>query len=171
MSFFVLSNTFEVMKKFVLLLIGLFAISFGYSQKMEFDFLASSLDETILKDYQYIKPHFLGNQVARKIKLIDLAYKWEDPPTAMRSTPLIKIEKQPIYFALRKVISPRFYKNKIKAKSMTKDEAIEQIIQVLDVALMIRYQDTETLESMLRGIDNGDNVVEIFREKIDLIYF
>lgn len=159
------------MKKFVLLLIGLFAISFGYSQKMEFDFLASSLDETILKDYQYIKPHFLGNQVARKIKLIDLAYKWEDPPTAMRSTPLIKIEKQPIYFALRKVISPRFYKNKIKAKSMTKDEAIEQIIQVLDVALMIRYQDTETLESMLRGIDNGDNVVEIFREKIDLIYF
>ena len=171
MSFFVLSNTFEVMKKFILLLFGLFTISFGYSQKMEFDFLASSLDETILKDYQYIKPHFLGDQVARKIKLIDLAYKWEDPPTAMRSTPLIKIEKQPIYFALRKVISPRFYKNKIKAKSMTKDEAIEQIIQVLDVALMIRYQDTETLESMLRGIDNGDNVVEIFREKIDLIYF
>ena len=171
MTFFVLSNIFEVMKKITLLLIGIFNFSLGYSQKMEFDFLASSLDESILKDYQYIKPHFLGDQVARKIKLIDLAYKWEDPPTAMRSTPLIKIEKQPIYFALRKVISPRYYKNKIKAKSMTKDEAIEQIIQVLDIALMIRYQDTESLEGILRGIDNGDNVVEIFKDKIDLIYF
>ena len=171
MTFFVLSNIFEVMKKITLLFIGLFTFYFGYSQKMEFDFLASSLDESILKDYQYIKPHFLGDQVARKIKLIDLAYKWEDPPTAMRSTPLIKIEKQPIYFALRKVISPRYYKNKIKAKSMTKDEAIEQIIQVLDIALMIRYQDTESLEGILRGIDNGDNVVEIFKDKIDLIYF
>jgi len=69
------------------------------------------------------------------------------------------------------VISPRYYKNKIKAKSMTKDQAIEQIIQVLDIALMIRYQDTESLEGMLRGIDNGDNVVEIFKDKIDLIYF
>ena len=138
---------------------------------MEFDFLASSLDESILKDYQYIKPHFLGDQVARKIKLIDLAYKWEDPPTAMRSTPLIKIEKQPIYFALRKVISPRFYKNKIKAKSITKEEAVEQISEILDTALMIRHQDTEALESMLRGIDNGDNVIDVFKNNIELIYF
>ncbi len=138
---------------------------------MEFDFIANSLDEAILKDYQYIKPHFLGDKVARKVKLIDLAYKWEDPPTAMRSTPLIKIEKQPIYFALRKVISPRFYKNKIKSKTITKDEAIEQITEILDIAIMIRYQDTESLESMLRGIDNGDKVIDIFKNNIELIYF
>lgn len=171
MTFFVLRHTFEVMKKNTLLLIGLFTISFGYSQKIEFDFLANSLDETVLKDYQYIKPHFLGDKVARKVKLIDLAYKWEDPPTAMRSTPLIKIEKQPIYFAIRKVISPRFYKNKIKSKSITKDQAIEQISEILDIAIMIRYQDTESLESILRGIDNGDNVIDIFKNKIELIYF
>lgn len=171
MSFFVLSNIFEVMKKITLLLIGLFTVLFGYTQKMEFDFLANTLDEAILKDYQYIKPHFLGDKVARKVKLIDLAYKWEDPPTAMRSTPLIKIEKQPIYFALRKVISPRFYKNKIKSKTITKDQAIEQITEILDIALMIRYQDTESLESMLRGINNGDNVIDIFKNNIELIYF
>ena len=87
----------------------------------------------------------------------------------MRSTPLIKIEKQPIYFAIRKVISPRFYKNKIKSKSITKDQAIEQISEILDIAIMIRYQDTESLESILRGIDNGDNVIDIFKDKIELI--
>ena len=89
----------------------------------------------------------------------------------MRNTPLIKIEKQPIYFALRKVISPRFYKNKIKSQNLSKEEAIDEIIEILDIALMIRYQDTNELEGMLRGVDNGDNVIEIFKNNIELIYF
>ena len=37
------------MKKITLFLIGFFTFSFGYSQKMEFDFLQSSLDEGELK--------------------------------------------------------------------------------------------------------------------------
>tara|TARA_S200000501_G_scaffold378961_1_gene445466 strand:+ start:1481 stop:1972 length:492 start_codon:yes stop_codon:yes gene_type:complete len=162
---------FVIMKSKLLFFILIFFSGISYGQKLEFDFLSSSLDESILKDIQYIKPHFLGNKVARKVKLIDLAYKWEDPPTAMRNTPLIKIEKQPIYFALRKVISPRFYKNKIKSNDLSKDEAIEEIIEILDIALMIRYQETNELEGILRGVDNGDNVIDIFKNKIELIYF
>ena len=62
------------MKNFILVS-TIFLISFkGVSQKFEFDFLSSSLDETILKDHQYIKSHFLGTDVARKVKLVDLAY-------------------------------------------------------------------------------------------------
>lgn len=159
------------MKNFILVS-TIFLISFkGVSQKFEFDFLSSSLDETILKDHQYIKSHFLGTDVARKVKLVDLAYKWEDPPTPTRSTPLIKIEKQPIYFALKKVISPKYYKKKIKANSITKDQAIEQIIEILDIALMIRYQDTDEFESILRSLENGDDVVDIFKNRIELTYF
>ena len=125
----------------------------------------------ILKDHQYIKAHFLGNDVAKKVKLIDLAYKWEDPPTPTRSTPLIKIEKQPIYFALKKVISPKYYKKKIKANAITKDQAIEQIIEILDIALMIRYQDTDEFENVLRNLETGDEVVDVFKNKIELLYF
>ena len=69
--------------------------------------------------------------------------------------PTHKIEKQPIYFALKKVISPRFYKGKIKTKSITKEEAVNQILEILDIALMIRYQETDEFESLLRGLDNG----------------
>ena len=159
------------MKRQFLSFAFIFFFNITHSQKLEFDFLSSSLDESVLKDIQYIKPHFLGNKVARKVKLIDLAYKWEDPPTAMRNTPLIKIEKQPIYFALRKVISPRFYKNKIKSQNLSKEEAIDEIIEILDIALMIRYQDTEQFESILRDLQNGDQVVDIFKNQIELIYF
>ncbi len=103
--------------------------------------------------------------------MLDLTYKWEDPPTPTRSTTLVKIEKQPIYFAIRKVINPKFYKSKIKTKSMTKDEAKSEIMEILDMAIMIRYQETEELESILRSIDNGDQVLDIFKNQIELIYF
>ena len=159
------------MKKLIFI-ISVFLISYnGLSQKFEFDFLSSSLDEEILKDHQYIKSHFLGTDVARKVKLFDLAYKWEDPPTPTRSTPLIKIEKQPIYFAIKKIISPKFYKKKIKEELITKDQAIEQIIEILDIALMIRYQDTDEFESILRDLENGDEVINVFKNQIELIYF
>ena len=54
---------------------------------------------------------------------------------------------------------------------MTKEEAIDQIIEILDIALMIRYQETEDFESILRGLNNGDEVVDIFKNQIELIYF
>ena len=77
------------MKKLFLLLSISFLSYNGISQKLEFDFIASSLDEAILDDYQFIKSHFLGNEIARKVKLLDLSYKWEDPPTPTRSTTLV----------------------------------------------------------------------------------
>ena len=108
------------MKKITLVVVLAFLSLTSFSQKFEFDYLSSSLDESILKDYQYIKSHFLGDQVARKVKLVDLAYKWEDPPTATRSTPLIKIEKQPIYFALKKLYLPDSTKVKLKPSQLPK---------------------------------------------------
>ena len=36
---------------------------------------------------------------------------------------------------------------------------------------MLRYQETEELETILRGIDNGDQVLDIFKNQIELIYF
>ena len=45
------------------------------------------------------------------------------------------------------------------------------MMEILDIAIMIRYQETDELESILRGIDNGDQVIEVFKNQIELIYF
>ena len=58
----------------------------------------------------FIKNHYLGTKIARKVKLLDLAYKWVDPPTPTRISAVVVIEKQPIYFALKKIIS-KVYRN------------------------------------------------------------
>ena len=44
-------------------------------------------------------------------------------------------------------------------------------MEILDIAIMLRYQETEELETILRGIDNGDQVLDIFKNQIELIYF
>ena len=42
---------------------------------------------------------------------------------------------------------------------------------VVNITIMIRYQDTEVLESMLRDVVDADDVVDIFKNKIELLYF
>jgi len=142
-----------------------------YSQnKIEFDYSASALDESVLEEESYIKSHYLGNEIARKVKLLDLAYKWIDPPTPTRISSVIKIEKQPIYFALQKIISAKFYKKKIREEGLSKEDAIKELGNIIDIALMIRYQETDELEKLLRSA-NALNVVEIFNNKIVVKYY
>ena len=152
----------------------LFYLIIGYNsfsqEKIEFDFSPSALDEAPLEEEAFIKNHYLGTKIARKVKLLDLAYKWIDPPTPTRISAVVVIEKQPIYFALKKIITPKFYKNKIKNDGLSKEDAISELSDILDIAIMIRYQETEELEKLLRSA-NADGVVEIFNNKIDIKYY
>ena len=158
------------MKKITILFLFIFSSVITYSQDFEFDFIPSSLNEEVLENENYIKPHFLGSTVANKIKLLELAYKWIDPPTATRLNSMIRIEKQPIYFGMSRIISGRYYKNKINRNKLTKEEAIEQICEILDIAIMIRYQDTKEFENHIRSL-NGDRIVDVFTKNIKLSYF
>ena len=119
----------------------LFYLMIGYNsfsqEKMEFDFSPSALDEAPLEEEAFIKNHYLGTKIARKVKLLDLAYKWIDPPTPTRISAVVVIEKQPIYFALKKIITPKFYKNKIKNDGLSKEDAISELSDILDIAIMI----------------------------------
>ena len=158
------------MKKITILFLFIFSSVITYSQDFEFDFLPSGLNEEILENENYIKPHYLGSTVANKIKLLELAYKWEDPPTATRLNSMIRIEKQPIYFAMSKIIAAKYYRKKINGNILTKEEAIEQISEILDIAIMIRYQDTKEFENYIRSL-NGDRIVEVFTKNVKLSYF
>jgi len=156
--------------RFLLLFLLLSNFSVFSQDKIDFDFSPSALDEAPLEDQAFIKNHYLGTKIARKIKLIDLAYKWIDPPTPTRISAVVKIEKQPIYFALKKIISPKFYKNKIKNEGLSKEDAIDELSNILDIALMIRYQETEELEILLRSA-KAEGVIEIFNNKINIKYY
>ena len=51
------------------------------------------------------------------------------------------------------------------------EKVIPATIEILDIALMIRYQETEEFENKLRGIENGDEVVDVFKNEIGILFF
>ena len=159
--------------KFLLYTCILFFFSSSLSAQFIFDFQSSSLSEKILDNEFYIKEHLLGNDVAKKVKMLDLYYKWIDPPTATRLNSMIRIEKQPIFFGISKIISARYYKSKINKNKLTTEEAKKQICEILDIAIMIRYQDTKEFENHIRSLNglNGDIIVEVFTKNIKLSDF
>tara|TARA_X000001036_G_scaffold439812_1_gene492450 strand:- start:1167 stop:1646 length:480 start_codon:yes stop_codon:yes gene_type:complete len=156
-----------MLKKLLLLFYLLIGFNAFSQEKIEFDFSPSALDEARLEEEAFIKNHYLGLKIARKVKLVDLAYKWIDPPTPTRISAVVKIEKQPIYFALKKLITPKFYKNKIKNEGLSKEDAVNELSNILDIALMIRYQETEKLEKLLRSA-NAEGVLDIFNNQINI---
>jgi len=158
------------MKKILLLLVLIFSFILSYSQDFEFDYIPSALNEKVLENESYIKSHFLGFKVANKVKLLELAYKWIDPPTATRLNSIIRIEKQPIYFAMSKIIATKHYKKKINQHKLTKDQARKQLCKILDIAIMIRYQDTQEFEDYIRKL-TSDEIIVVFTKNVQLSYF
>jgi len=71
---------------------------------------------------------------------------------------------------MSKIIATKYYRKKINQNTLTKKEAIEQISEILDIAIMIRYQDTKEFENYIRSL-NGDRIVEVFTKNVKLSYF
>ena len=130
-----------------------------------FDFQSSNLDESILDNELYIKKHILGNDIARRVKMLDLTYKWMDPPSSTRVYSKIQIEKKIIYFSVKKIISQKYYKEKLKIGDINIEDARKEINKIINIALMIRYQDTDKLETYLRR-KNTDEIRDVFLKKI-----
>jgi len=151
--------------KFLLYTCILFLFSNGLSAQFIFDFQSSSLSEEILDNEFYIKEHLLGNDVAKKVKMLDLYYKWIDPPSSIRIYSKIQIEKKIIYFSVKKIISQKYYKKKLKIGDINIGDAREEIITIINIALMIRYQDTDELEAYLRRKETNE-IRDIFLKKI-----
>jgi len=168
--FYVFFFNFAIMKKILLLLLLIFSFILSYSQEFEFDYLPATLNEKKLENEKYIKSHFLGSKIANKVKLLELAYKWIDPPTPTRLNSMIRIEKQPIYFAMSKIISTKHYRKKINQHKLTKDQARKQLCKILDIAIMIRYQDTQEFENYIRKL-TSDEIIVVFTKNIRLSYF
>ena len=151
--------------KFLLYTCILFLFSNDLSAQFIFDFQSSSLSEKILDNELYIKPHILGSDVAKKVKMLDLSYKWIDPPSSIRIYSKIQIEKKIIYFSVKKIISTKYYKEKLKIGDINIKDAQKEIITIINIALMIRYQDTDELEAYLRRKETNE-IRDIFLKKI-----
>lgn len=157
------------MKKALLLLaLVLGVVCSGISQDSDvfaFDFVEDKLDDSNL-DLALVGDHYLGSEVAKKLALLKDSYTWREEGTANSPYSKTIVEKPAIYYSVKKL--DKYYKKEIKKGNLSEDEARDQFIKSLDIALLIRYQQTEAFEDKLRELKEDSDIAQLYTEKVKL---
>ena len=147
-------------------LVGVFISSAIAAQSQDsFSFRYNMEEQNEIQDINGLKEHFLGEDIAKKFLLLKESYTYmiEDELTQNRNT---IVEKPSIYYSCKKV--SKYMKKAIKKGSLTEDEAKAQLDNILNIALNIRYQETEKVEAILWEIKDPNQLMAFYKEKVRL---
>lgn len=151
--------------KLLFKLVVLIAISPALAQdnegKMTFDYRDKELSTSAL-----VEDHLLGEDVGEKLALLKQEYVWVEPASPAVPAPVSHVEKASIYSSVKKL--ERFYKKGVKKNRIAMDQALQELNQVLDVAISVRYQDTSVLEDVLRSTKEPEDLIAVFTERVAL---
>ncbi|WP_258104464.1 hypothetical protein [Marinoscillum sp. MHG1-6] len=152
----------------LLLLLGSFSIQVRAQDIYEFDYIEDKLDLSILDD-SFNYSHFMGETIGKKLELLKLSYTWQEDPTPTSPTALTVVEKPMIYNNIKKI--ERYYKKAIKKGEISEEQAANEFEGIIDIALFVRYQKTDQLESRLESIKEEREMVQLFTNNIQLNYY
>ncbi len=142
----------------------LLASYFGYGQEI-FSFQYQQEEMAEVETESNIKKHFLGDIIAYKMQLLRESYTYIEPPSATSPAEKIIVEKQPIFFSIKKL--DKFLKKQVKSGTMSEEDAKNKLENALNVALNIRYQETDTFEDVLRKAKPND-LIAIYSDRVKL---
>jgi len=152
-----------MMRKFTvytLVLFSLYQISAQDENVYQFEYREMELKEITSP---FVKSHYLGDEVANMMQILRETYTYKVIDELTRVEEKV-IEKQKIFNSVAKV--SKFLKKEIKSGRITKAEAKKVMQDVLVVAINIRYQETEQLESELWKIKSAQAITDLFTERI-----
>ncbi len=130
-----------------------------------FDYMDHRLEDPDI-DEDYLKDHPLGRDVALRIEALRQKYTYKVEGSATVPQDRTIVEKPFLYYAILKLDS--FYKKQAKKGGMDEGKAAEKLVYALDVAMLIRYQRTETLEEEIRKLKGGDEIAQFFDDKVKI---
>lgn len=161
------------MKRLLLILSLAFGASLmGYSQSADedifyFDFMVDKLDDSEI-DVSYLRSHPLGVDVAKKLELLRESYTWKEEASATNPRDRTIVEKPVIYYSVQKMNG--HYKKAVKKGLMDEEEAKTALISAIDIALVIRYQQTIDFEDKIREYKGGEELAALYSEKVKMQY-
>ncbi len=146
-----------------LLFLGIVA----YSQDVSFSF---RYQQEELKDMEIseemLKDHFLGYEIAKKMQLLKESYTYQEPGTATQPVGATVVEKPSIFYSVKKI--ERHLKKATKKEMIGEDDARAQLNSILDIALNIRYQETEKFEQILWDIKDPEEMATLYSSRVKL---
>jgi len=157
------------MKKVLLLSAMLFVASYsGIAQDADvfsFNFIEDKIDDSSV-DMGSLSDHYLGLDIAKKLQLIKDSYTWKEEGTPNSPTMKTVVEKPAIYYSLKKL--DKYYKKAISKGEISEADAKDEFVKALDIALFIRYQETEAFESKLRELKEDSDIALLYTKKVKL---
>lgn len=130
-----------------------------------FDYMDHRLEDPEI-DENYLKDHPLGKDVALRVEALRQYYTYKIEGSATAPQDRTIVEKPILYYAIQKLNA--YYKKQASKGGMNDGKAAEKLVYAIDVAMLVRYQQTEELEQELRKLKNGDQLAKFFQEKVKI---
>lgn len=130
-----------------------------------FDFIEARLDESELNEDE-VRKHYLGEDIARKMLLVNQSYVYFEPTSPTNPLPTRVVDKYPVYSSIKKLNT--YYKKAIKQKTYSKEEAHYRFKKIMDVALCIRYQNTDEFEQVLLATKDPIALDKLYASRVVL---
>ncbi len=133
----------------------------SYAQEPEFLFVNNLKDTLRLKiDYTQAGSHVLGNEVARKMMLLQETYTYVERGTLMAPGDKTIIKKPDIYYSVKKL--NKYYKKAVKKGIVDEDQAAKNLTSAVEKSYSIFYEDTEKFEQYLRSKKKPEDIQKAF---------
>jgi len=133
-------------------------------------FRFSSMDQSIYLnqiDNKEAGKHFLGEFVAKKQFLFSNRYSYKEPIAPGSSATKIIYRKPDIYFSVKKI--EKHIKKELANNKISNEEAIKIYNKVLNVALNVLDEDTQSLERRINSVNrNPSELLKVFVNEVEL---
>ncbi len=117
---------------------------------------------------QFIGTHFLGEEIAKKMYLLDKTYTYEATIAPGNPATTTSIRKPIIYNSVKKIES--YLKKSLRKKEISEEMATAQFNKVMDVALNIFFLNTEAFENKIKTTDRASDLLELYTQRVHLNY-
>lgn len=104
--------------------------------------------------------HYLGDEIARKLLIIQELYTHTVPGTPTNPGTQTIIDKPNIYYGIKKI--DKYYKRAIRKDDITEEQARKEFRHFLNIGISIVHQDTEEFEEFLKNNRKREETVEAF---------
>ncbi len=119
------------------------------------------LEEIKTVDETEFRKHSLGDEIAKRLFLLDRTYTYESEPAPGTFTGQRVIKKPIIYYSIYKV--EKYYRKKIKSHEIGEEAAIRELSAIIDLSLIIFDENTSEFESVLKESDKEKDLISCFK--------
>jgi hypothetical protein len=112
--------------------------------------------------------HFFGEDIAKKVYLLDDLYTAEVAVVPGNPQTKTVIKKPVIYTSVKRI--EKYFAKSVKKGEISKESAIEEYNRVLDVALSILNEDTRQFEAEIEALHGEAAKIDLFTRRVNLRY-